>query len=117
MKISLFLVALLLALDTAAQDDNLKVYAENESGGYIVLTHEKCQLESYQELFPYRGYATTNNPNVIYEGCYTIPDISDAPKLPGYTAIPIVTFVDTDGYKAEWPADIFSARPETKATL
>lgn len=110
MKISLFLISLLLATDCISQE--LKIYTPNEAGGHIVLTQEVCQLEKYKDLYPYRGYATTSNPNDLYEGCYTVPDISGAPEIPGYKVFPLVNFIDTDGIRVEYPLEIFSSTPQ-----
>lgn len=107
MKIQMFLIALLLAMDSYA--DNIEVYTPNDAGGFIVLTQEKCQLSKYKESFPYRAYATTNEPNVKHEACYDVPDISQAPKVPGYRVFPIVNFIDVDGIRLEYPLEIFSS--------
>jgi hypothetical protein len=112
MKIQMFLVALLLALDSAADPVNLEVYAANDAGGYIVLTHESCQLSKYSKEYPYRGYATTNEANIVYEGCYDVPSVADAPKIPGYKVFPMVNFIDGDGLRVEWPLDIFKPEKE-----
>ena len=110
MKILLFLISLLLATDCITEE--LKIYTPNEAGGHIVLTQESCQIEHYKELYPYRGYATTINPNDLYEGCYLVPDISKAPQIPGYEVFPLVNFIDTDGIRVEYPLEIFSSTPQ-----
>jgi len=110
MKILLFLISLLLATDCITEE--LKIYTPNEAGGHIVLTQESCQIDHYKELYPYRGYATTSNPNDLYEGCYLVPDISEAPQIPGYEVFPLVNFIDTDGIRVEYPLEIFSSTPQ-----
>lgn len=110
MKISLFIVSILLATDCISEE--LKVYTPNEAGGHIVLTQETCQIEKYKDLYPYRGYATTSNPNDLYEGCYLVPDISEAPQLEGMRIIPLVNFIDTDGIRLEYPLEIFASTPQ-----
>lgn len=110
MKLSLFLVSLLLATDSIAQE--LKIYTPNDAGGHIVLTQESCQLEKFKEIYPYRGYATTSNPDDLYEGCYLVPDISEAPQVPGMRIIPLVNFIDADGIRLEYPLEIFSSTPQ-----
>jgi len=110
MKILLFLISLLLATDCITEE--LKIYSPNEAGGHIVLTQESCQIDHYKELYPYRGYATTSNPNDLYEGCYLVPDISEAPQIPGYEVFPLVNFIDTDGIRVEYPLEIFSSTPQ-----
>ena len=110
MKISLFLISLLLA--TYCISEEIKIYTPNEAGGHIVLTQEVCQLEQYKDLYPYRGYATTSNPNDLYEGCYLVPDISEAPQIPGYKVFPLVNCIDTDGIRVEYPLEIFSSTPQ-----
>lgn len=110
MRLQLFLVSLLLATDTTA--DSLKIYTPNDAGGHIVLTHEPCQLTKFKELYPYRGYATTSNPDDLYEGCYNVPSIEGAPQIPGYKVFPLVNFVDADGIKLEYPLEIFSSTPQ-----
>jgi hypothetical protein len=110
MKILLFSVSLLLATDCISEE--LKVYTPNEAGGHIVLTQETCQIEKYIELYPYRGYATTSNPDDLYEACYVVPDISEAPQIPGYKVFPLVNFIDEDGIRLEYPLEIFSSTPQ-----
>ena len=112
MKIQMFLVALLLALDSLAQEPAFEVYTPNDAGGYITLTHEPCKIDQYKKTYPYRGYATTSNPNDLYEGCYLVPDISEAPQIPGYKVFPLVNFIDTDGIRVEYPLEIFSSTPQ-----
>lgn len=111
MQIQLYIVSLLLATDTLA--NSLKIYTPNHAGGHIVLTQENCQLEKFKERYPYRGYATTSNPDELYEGCYVVPSIAEAPEMPpGYTIIPLVNYVDQDGITLEYPLEIFSSTPE-----
>ena len=110
MKINLFLIALLLATDTVAE--SLKVYTPNDAGGYIVLTQEECQIEKHKERYPYRSYATTSNPDDLYEGCYIVPNVAEAKPVPGYTIIPLVNFIDEDGITLEYPLEIFSSKKE-----
>lgn len=110
MKITLFLVSLLLSIDSISQE--LKIYTPNEAGGHIVLTHEPCQIEKFKELYPYRGYATTSNPEDLYEACYVVPSISEAPQVPGMKIIPLVNFIDEDGIRLEYPLEIFSSTPQ-----
>lgn len=112
MKIQMFLVALLLALDSLAQEPAFEVYTPNDAGGYITLTHEPCQIDQYKTTYPYRGYATTNEANIVHEGCYDVPSIAEAPKIPGYKVFPMVNFIDVDGLRVEWPLHIFTSKKE-----
>ena len=113
MKTPLFLVGVLLALDVSADSVKLEVYTPNDAGGYIVLTHESCQLEKFKKTYPYRGYATTSDVDVVHEGCYDVPSIESAPQLPGYKVFSMVNFIDADGLRVEWPLHIFSSTKET----
>lgn len=70
-----------------------ELYMPNESGGYVVLTTEKCQLsEARDKGFDNRAYATETDAenSIIHEGCWFAPDTSAAPKAPGVKIIPLV---------------------------
>ena len=89
-------VLLVLFSTTALSADystSKELYMPNESGGYVVLTVEKCQLlEARAKGFDSRAYATesdSENP-ITHEGCWFAPDTNAAPKAPGVKIIPLV---------------------------
>lgn len=62
-------LALLISLSVNA-DEPKEMYMPNESGGYIVLTLEACQLNKPE--YAYRAYATEDAAGtVVHEGCWT----------------------------------------------
>lgn len=92
--------------------DNHEIYMANEAGGYVVLTHEPCQMEPHKELYPYHAYATEGN-GTVHLGCFTIPSIKEAPKVPGMDVFAVVNFIDEDGESFVIPAHFFkSEKPD-----
>ncbi len=101
----------LLAADYSKSKE---LYMPNESGGYVVLTTEECNLpEAKVKGFDSRAYATeTDSANpVTHEGCWNSPDTSAAPKVPGVTIIPLVNLW-FDGDIVFYPQNLFG--PERK---
>jgi hypothetical protein len=78
---------------------------ENESGGFIILTEQPCELKKWKELYPYKVILTRDklvslaetDPNKIAFGCYTVP--KDQPPIEGM--FPIVSLVVVDPFSGE----------------
>lgn len=86
------LLAMIVSLSVAAEQPK-ELYMPNESGGYIVLTVQPCEIsEASLSGFTSRAYATESDSErpVTHEGCWTSPDISEAPKIRGVKIIPLV---------------------------
>lgn len=109
-------ILLLFSANLSAQDysTSKELYMPNESGGYVVLTVEKCQIpEARAKGFDNRAYATesdTENP-ITHEGCWFAPDTGAAPKAPGVKIIPLVNLW-FDGDIVFYPQNLFG--PERK---
>jgi hypothetical protein len=90
-----------------------ELYLRNSAGGVIALTHEPCSSQKHKELYPYRAYATEAS-GKVHEGCFTIPSISQAPKMPGMTPMPLVNYIDIESdIPLVWPAEWFDEFDET----
>lgn len=62
-------LALLVSLSAQAEEPK-EMYMPNDSGGYVVLTLEKCNIQTSDYL--YRAYATdTADGPSAHEGCWT----------------------------------------------
>ena len=112
------LAVLLLLFSTHAlsadYSKSKELYMPNESGGYVVLTVEQCQLpEARSKGFDSRAYATETDTadSIIHEGCWNSPDTSAAPRAPGVTIIPLVNLW-FDGDIVFYPQNMFG--PERK---
>ena len=51
----------------------------NDAGGYVVLTIEKCRLDTVVIQYPYRAYATESSALVHHEGCWSSPSTDQLP--------------------------------------
>ena len=116
MKTQLAVLTLLFSTSLLAADysKSKELYMPNESGGYVVLTTEECNLPDAKAMsFNSRAYATeTDSDNsVTHEGCWNSPDTSAAPKVPGVTIIPLVNLW-FDGDIVFYPQNLFG--PERK---
>jgi len=116
MKTQLAALTLLFSTSLLAADysKSKELYMPNESGGYVVLTTEECNLpEAKVKGFDSRAYATeTDSANpVTHEGCWNSPDTSAAPRVPGVTIIPLVNLW-FDGDIVFYPQNLFG--PERK---
>jgi hypothetical protein len=98
----------MLVLTNFCYADNDEVYMANAAGGYVALTHETCTLDFAKELYPYRAYATTSAGD-IYEGCFNIPSIEDAPVVEGIKIFPVVNLIDIDKITFAFPVELFTA--------
>jgi hypothetical protein len=102
------------SLSAADYSTSKELYMPNESGGYVVLTVDPCQIaEAKKQGFDSRAYATetdTEQP-ITHEGCWNSPDTSAAPKAPGVTIIPLVNLW-FDGDIVFYPQNMFG--PEKK---
>jgi hypothetical protein len=97
------------SLSAADYSTSKELYMPNESGGYVVLTVDPCQIaEAKKQGFDSRAYATetdTEQP-ITHEGCWNSPDTSAAPKAPGVTIIPLVNLW-FDGDIVFYPQNMF----------
>ena len=92
-QLAVLLVLFSANLFAADYSKSKELYMPNESGGYIVLTVEPCQLvEAKKQGFDSRAYATESDTEqpVTHEGCWNSPNTSAAPKAPGITIITLV---------------------------
>lgn len=92
MKKILALVAALFITPATAEDysSHKELFMSNQAGGVIALTVEPCAIEiAKNKKFESRAYATEAN-GTIHEGCWSAPDISEAPNHPNIKIIPIV---------------------------
>ena len=112
----LAVVTLLFSTSLLAADysKSKELYMPNESGGYVVLTTEECNLADAKAMgFDSRAYATESDSEqpVIHEGCWNSPDTTAAPRAPGVTIIPLVNLW-FDGDIVFYPQNLFG--PERK---
>ena len=102
------------SLYAADYSKSKELYMPNESGGYIVLTLEECQIPAAKAKgFDSRAYATESDTDkpATHEGCWDSPDASSAPRAPGVKIIPLVNLW-FDGDVVFFPQTHFS--PEKK---
>jgi len=116
MKTQLAALILLFSTGLPAADysKSKELYMPNESGGYVVLTTEECNLPDAKAMgFDSRAYATESDSEqpVTHEGCWNSPDTSAAPRAPGVTIIPLVNLW-FDGDIVFYPQNLFG--PERK---
>jgi hypothetical protein len=79
MKKLLFAVLLGTALTSLAEEPPNEMYMANDAGGYVVLTIEKCRLDTVVLQYPYRAYATESSALVHHEGCWSSPSTDQLP--------------------------------------
>jgi len=97
------------SLSAADYSKSKELYMPNESGGYVVLTVEPCQIaEAKKQGFDSRAYATETDSeqSVTHEGCWNSPDTSEAPKIRGVKIIPLVNLW-FDGDTVTFPQNLF----------
>ena len=97
------------SLSAADYSTSKELYMPNESGGYVVLTVDPCQIaEAKKQGFDSRAYATESDSEqpVTHEGCWTSPDTSEAPKIRGVKIIPLVNLW-FDGDTVTFPQNLF----------
>ena len=116
MKTQLAVLLLLFSTGLLAADysKSKELYMPNESGGYIVLTVEPCQISEAVKLgFNSRAYATESDSEkpAIHEGCWNSPDTSEAPRIKGVRIIPLVNLW-FEGDTVTFPQTMFG--PEKK---
>ena len=108
-QLAVLLVLFSANLFAADYSKSKELYMPNESGGYVVLTVEPCQIaEAKKQGFESRAYATETDSEqpTTHEGCWTSPDTSEAPKAPGVTIIPLVNLW-FDGDTVTFPQNLF----------
>ena len=107
----LAVLLLLFSADLLAADysKSKELYMPNESGGYVILTTDECNIPEAKAMgFDSRAYATetdTAQP-VTHEGCWNSPDTAAAPKVPGVRIIPLVNLW-FDGDIVFYPQNMF----------
>lgn len=95
MRKLLLIVALTLSTAVSAQDE---VYMENQAGGYLALTHQKCKVPDLAERFPYHAYGIDGTGATVGVACYQIPklptkeEVGEVPQ--GMSIIPVVNLID-----------------------
>lgn len=97
------------SLSAADYSASKELYMPNESGGFVILTVEPCQIaEAKTQGFDSRAYATESDSEkpVTHEGCWTSPDTSEAPKIRGVKIIPLVNLW-FDGDTVTFPQNLF----------
>lgn len=109
----LLILLTITLFSTASIAEEHEVYMANQAGGYVVLTHEPCQMEAYKELYPYHAYATEAD-GTIHPGCFTIPSIAEAPEVEGMKVFAVVNFIDEDGESFVLPAHFFTSEKPGK---
>ena len=108
-QLAVLLVLFSANLFAADYSKSKELYMPNESGGYVVLTVEPCQIaEAKKQGFESRAYATETDSEqpATHEGCWNSPDTSAAPKAPGVTIIPLVNLW-FDGDIVTFPQNLF----------
>jgi len=115
------LLALLLLVSTNAFAASWAT--ENESGGFIILTEQPCELEKWKDTYEYKVILTRDksvsiaetDPNKIAIGCYTMPH--DTPPVQGMYPIVSLVVVDPftgEEFKDEHPLTIYLPIKELK---
>ena len=87
-----FFMVLVFAKDATAADYSAEkeLFLKNESGGVIAVTKELCtDPVAKAKGFEFRAYATEGN-GTKHEGCWSAPDLSEAPSHPSVRIIPII---------------------------
>ena len=104
-----FLIGLLFISSVAIAEEQipLEMYMQNDDGGFVTLTEEKCEVDGIKDKFPFYAYATTKA-GKTEEGCWTKPSIEGMPK----EGIPIVN-IWHDGQVTTFMQSWFS--PEKKS--
>lgn len=113
-QLAVLLTLFSLSLSAADYSKSKELYMPNESGGYVVLTVEPCKFPEAVKLgYDSRAYATESDSEkpATHEGCWTSPDISEAPRLKGVRIIPLVNLW-FDGEVVTFPQTMFG--PERK---
>jgi len=89
------LIATVFSLSALAGSE---VYMENQAGGYLALTHEKCKVEELRDTFPYHAYGVDQTNKIVGMACYQIPalptqeEMTEVPQ--GMSIIPVVNLID-----------------------
>lgn len=116
--VSCFFLLIGLVKDANAADysNTKELFVKNEAGGVIAVTQELCQdPKAKAKGFEYRGYATEKD-GTLHEGCWTAPDVSDAPNIPGVKIIPIVN-IYFEGEVILMPQNKFKPMSQLKEAL
>lgn len=108
-----FLLAILLLSSTCFAGETAKeMYMQNDVGGYVALTSEKCKVEKIATKFPWHAYAVTGD-GQKFEGCWDSPSMEGAPK----EAIPIVNIYTSEGILHYLQTDFTPNKPEVKGEI
>ena len=84
------LIGMIKEVNAADYSAEKELFLKNESGGVIAVTKEVCpDPVAKAKGFEFRAYATEGN-GTKHEGCWSAPDISDAPTHPSVRIIPII---------------------------
>ena len=117
----IILFCLLIGFVKDANAEDYSTYKElffiNQAGGAVVLVAEECIIPGAKAKgFEGQAYATEKD-GTRHEGCWSMPDTSEAPKHPSIKIIPIVNMY-FDGEIVSFPQHLFKPlTPETKGAL
>lgn len=115
------LVFSLIGLFQAAKAEDYSTYKElffiNQAGGAVVVVAEPCTIpEAIAKGFEGKAYATEKD-GTRHDGCWSMPDTSEAPNHPSIKIIPIVNMY-FEGEIASFPQNYFAPlTPDTKGAL
>lgn len=115
------LVFSMIGFFQAAKAEDYSTYKElffiNQAGGAVVLVAEECTISGAKANgFEGQAYATEKD-GTRHEGCWSMPDTSEAPNHPSIKIIPIVNMY-FDGEIVSFPQHLFNPlTPETKGAL
>jgi hypothetical protein len=115
-------------ITSSAEELPNEMYMANDAGGYVVLTIEKCRLDTVVIQYPYRAYATESSALVHHEGCWSSPSTDQLPtellsksegagEPPTIRVIKLVNTFWDEGGTATFLQSAFKSKKNSKSGL